>query len=88
LVDHLDWVILSQQAPQKHVLKYAPENRSSPRVIKVQQFYYRLGQVLRIPGGWDSQISRQSVHEGGKVLGAYIYRVQQVCPQYSVNIGT
>jgi len=33
LVDHLDWVILNLRAPQKHVLKYVPENRSSSRVV-------------------------------------------------------
>ena len=60
----LRWTARYVQSFKRHAWHFSITNYK----VKVKQSLYRLGHDLRVPRGLGSQISRQSVHEGGNFV--------------------
>ena len=57
------------QLCEVYTIMWGTHNKVKIQILADQkQSLYRSGKALRFPGVWSSQISRQLVHEGGKVV--------------------
>jgi hypothetical protein len=64
-----NWRLLLSTFFQRHIFRSAHCcGDIAMNNFKKNQSHYRPGQALSVPGGWGSQILRQSTHEGGKVV--------------------